>query len=188
MPYSRQICSTSRIAQSPWGLRFILWRRSLTWARLLLLVRVRTFAALRDEAVDAGFQHRQRHGAEREDRVVEGAQVELGAERALRLRARFLDRHLAQVIGERLARPGDVAVDLGLDLVIGKRRVLARIGDRLLARPTLGVDAGVDDEPRRAPDLPAEIAEAVVGRVVHPHLVAQIFAIERPAFAEGRDV
>ena len=50
-------------------------------------------------------------------------------------RAQLLDLQLAELVGERLARPGDVAVDLGLDLVERQRGVRGHVVDRLLARP-----------------------------------------------------
>ena len=65
------------------------------------------------------------------------------------------DRQLAELVGERLAGPADVAIDLRLDLVLGERGVAREIIDRLLARPALVMDAGVDDEPCRAPHLVA---------------------------------
>src|SRR5262249_23219721 len=45
------------------------------------------------------------------------------------------------------------------------------------------MNAGVDNEPRGAPDLVTEHPKAVVWRFVHPHFLAQSFTIKRPAFA-----
>src|ERR1700733_14027553 len=157
-------------------------------AARLLHFRIGPAAALGNEALDAGLQHRQRHRAELEHRVVEGADVESLSECLLSPRPSLKDGALAEVVRERLPGPGDVAVDLGADLALWQRGVLAEIVERLLARPPLGVDAGVDYQARRAPDLVAEHAEAVVGRVVHAHLAAELLAVERPALPVGGDV
>jgi hypothetical protein len=52
--------------------------------------------------------------------VVEVAQVETRAQGLLRAPPQLLDLQLPQLVGQRLTRPGDVAVDLGLDLVVGQ--------------------------------------------------------------------
>jgi hypothetical protein len=56
---------------------------------LLFHVRVRARSARGNEAVDARFEDRQRHGAELEYGVVEGADVEPRPERGLGLGARL---------------------------------------------------------------------------------------------------
>ena len=50
------------------------------------------------------------------------------------------------------------------------------------------MDAGIDHQPRGAPDLVAEHAEALVSALVHPHLETELLAVERPALAVGRDI
>src|SRR3982751_350255 len=82
--------------------------------------------------------HRQRAGAEH--LVVEGADVEPVAELLLRLLAQAEDRELADLVGEGLAGPGDVAVGLALDPGVGGARVVAEELHDLLARPVLVVD------------------------------------------------
>ncbi len=82
---------------------------------------------------------------------MEGAEVELRAEGRFRFVACVHDGHLAEVVAERLAGPGDVAIDFGLDLVVGERGVVAEVLLGLFAGPSLGVDAGVDDEAGGAP-------------------------------------
>jgi hypothetical protein len=47
---------------------------------------------------------------------VEPAQIEFWPQRLFRPRAQFADLEFADLVGERLSRPGDVAVDLGLDI------------------------------------------------------------------------
>src|SRR4029077_536638 len=65
-----------------------------------------------DEVADLLLQHGQRHGTIGEDGVVERAHVELRAELGFGLRAQLPDLQLAHLVGEGLARPGDVAVGL----------------------------------------------------------------------------
>ena len=119
---------------------------------------------------------------------MEGADLEFGPQCRLRLGPRLQDRHLAQIVGERLGRPGDVAVDLGADLVLGERRVVPQVGDRPVPGPTHGVDAGVDHQAGCAPGLVAQHAEPLVRSLVHAHLLAQGLAVERPALAISADV
>jgi hypothetical protein len=64
--------------------------------------------------------------------------------------------------------------------------VRQHVVDRLLAGPTLGVDAGVDHQAHRAQHLVVERAEPLIGILVEAHVVAQRLRIERPAFDEGR--
>src|SRR4029077_15066776 len=117
--------------------------------------------------------------------VVKGTDVEMLAEGLLRPGARLEDGALAQVVRQRLARPGDVAIDLGGDLALRQRGVLAAVIDGLLPRPALRMKAGVDHQTCRAPDLVAEHTEALVGRVVHAHLAAELLTVQRPAFTVG---
>src|SRR2546430_1538704 len=163
-------------------------RRIVTPTRALLHVRIGPPPAFGNETVDPGLQHRQRHRAELQHRIVKGAHVEALAERLLRARTGVEKRALAQVVRQRLPRPGDVAIHLGVDLALGERGVLPEVLDRPLARPALGVNAGVHDQARGAPDLVAEHAEALVGGVVQSHLESELLAIQRPAFAVGGEV
>jgi hypothetical protein len=45
------------------------------------------------------------------------------------------------------------------------------------------MDAGVDDEPRGAPDLVRELAELLVRRLVNADLSAEPFGVQAPALA-----
>ena len=67
----------------------------------------------RDPAVDLLLQDRQRQRAGHQHLGVEFADVELVAELRLRLVAQPLDGQRADLVGQRLARNGDVALDLG---------------------------------------------------------------------------
>src|SRR5690606_30744702 len=144
--------------------------------------------ARRDPGVDLLLEHRQRHRPEREDGVVEGAQVELRSEYLLRARAQFDDADLAELVTQRLAGPGDVAVDLGLDLVLAERGLRSEVVDRLLPGPALVMHAGVDHQPRGAPHLVGFAPEHLVGRLVDAHFLAELLAVQRPSFAIRRDV
>src|SRR3569832_563656 len=105
----------------------------------LLQLWIWPLAALGDEAVDAGFEHRQGDRAQLQHRVVEGAVVELGPERVLGLGPALHNRHLAQKVTQRQARPDDVADDLGLDLKVKQRREDKQELLRLFPRPALGM-------------------------------------------------
>ncbi len=85
-----------------------------------------------------------------------------------------LDLALADLVGQGLSRPADVAV--GLDHGVGLRQArVEELRNRALARPAEGVDAGVDDQARRPLGLPVEHAESL-GRIeVQAHLVGQAF-------------
>ena len=50
------------------------------------------------------------------------------------------------------------------------------------------MDAGIDHEASGAPELVGETAEVLIGIGEQAHLLAQALGIERPAFAEGRQV
>src|SRR6185312_9315987 len=59
---------------------------------------------------------------------------------------------------------------------------------RLLSRPAVAVDPGVDHQPRRAPHRIALLAEPLVGRAVDAHLDPEPLAIEAPALAVAREI
>ena len=99
--------------------------------------------------------------------------------------AKLEDLHLADLVGERLAGNGDVALDLGDDFGAAHAAIGEHIFDRLIAGPTLGVDAGIDDEAHRAQHLVVEAAEALIGVGLHAELVPERLGIERPALDEG---
>src|SRR5690348_11750439 len=97
---------------------------------------------------------------------MEAPLVEPGTERRFSLLTQAKDRQLAQLVGERLSGPADVAVDLGLDLVLGQRCMAREVIDRLLPRPALLVDSGVDDKARRPPHVVAQLAEFLIRRPI----------------------
>src|ERR1035441_102230 len=133
-------------------------------------VRIRACAAVRDEAVDAGRQHRDGHRAEFQHRVVEGANIEFCTERLLRLGPSLENGVLAEIVGQRLRRPRNVSVNLSLNLMFRKRGVLAEVADGSVAAPALRMNSGIDHETGGAPDLIVEHSEAIIFVFVHPHL------------------
>src|SRR4051812_17214671 len=75
--------------------------------------------------VHALFEERERHRATEQDDIVKLLHVERRAELPRRPRAQLLDLQLADLVGERLAGPRDVAVHFVDDVLVGLRRVLA---------------------------------------------------------------
>src|SRR4051812_45061794 len=69
---------------------------------------------------DHALQFGQRDVAAHHHRVVEGAQVEAGAQRRLGLAPQPDDLAVAHLVAAGLARPGAVAVDLALNLLAGR--------------------------------------------------------------------
>ncbi len=94
------------------------------------------------------------------------------------------DLQLAGLVRERLAGQDDVAVDLVGDVVGRERRVLVHERDRPVARPAQRVHPGVHDQPRRAPGVEREDADAVEVAGVEAHLVRQALRVQAPALEE----
>jgi hypothetical protein len=78
-----------------------------------------------DPAVDLRFQHGERHRALAEQPIVKAAQVELCTEPLLGTASQRKQSLLADLVGKRLTRPGDIAVDLEL-ISVGERAVVAQ--------------------------------------------------------------
>src|SRR5205814_367851 len=97
-----------------------------------------------------------------------------------------IDLQLADHVPERLARARRVSIDLGFRLEPRQGRVVGEELHALLAIPAKRVHPGVDDEPRRAPGLVSQHAEARLGsRVEVERLVAHPLGVEGPAFDVG---
>ena len=134
----------------------------------------------------AGVEHVERESAAAEDLVVEGADVEFGAELFLRALAELEDLELAELVGAGLRGPRDVAVGLGLDERLVDV-VLAHVVDDLIAGPALRVDAGVDDEADGAEELGVEAAVVADGVLIEADFFAELLGVERPAFGVGAE-
>src|SRR5204862_7486509 len=112
--------------------------------------------------------------------VVERADVEARPKRLLRAPAELQDLQHADLVRRGLARHHDVPTDLGVDLTFGRRAVREEVVDGLLLGPALRMQAGVDDEPNRAPDLAAKAPEVGVRVFVRAHLFRELLRVEAP--------
>src|SRR5262245_49302052 len=145
-----------------------------------------TRSALGNERVDVASQDHHRHTAAHHHRIVELAEVELVAEGLLRLLAQTVDPAVTHFVTTRLARPRAVTIDLARDLVearaIGAREPL----DRLLTRPALRVQSGIDDQTTGAKRNRLQITqptERII--VINAELASELLGIQRPTFREG---
>src|SRR6185295_15473343 len=106
----------------------------------------------------------------------EAADVEAVAECRLRAGSQLEDLQHADLVRRRLARQDDVAPDLRADLALCRRRVRDEVLDGLRLGPASRVQARIDDEADRAPELAAEPAEVGVGILVTAHLFREPLA------------
>lgn len=83
--------------------------------------------------VDFFFEEVEGEGAFEEDEVVEGFDVEFGAELCLGFVAEFGDFELSHFVGECLSGPGDVAVDFVGDVEFAFGGVVEHEVDGLFA-------------------------------------------------------
>ena len=108
------------------------------------------------------------------------------AELRLRLLAQLPDLEDADHVRRRLAGHGDVPVDLGRRARVRFRGVRQHVVDRLLARPSERVHAGVHDQPRRAQRFVRQQAQPIDIRAEQSHLIREPFGVQPPALAEAR--
>src|SRR5437762_5189471 len=101
------------------------------------------------------------------------------AKRLLRLFTQLDNLQLAQHVRAGLAGIDDVSLDFAwLDAVV----------DRLLARPVLRMNAGIDNEPARAKQFRIELAKQALRIVLIPSgLSRKPFSVESPSFAQRGD-
>src|SRR3546814_13726441 len=83
------------------------------------------------------------------------AHIELRPQRLLRLRAQRLDLQLADLVGQRLPGPRDVAFGFGGRLGFAFGGIVEHVLDHLLAGPVLAMQAGVGDPSYPAPPFVA---------------------------------
>src|SRR5947209_20379445 len=142
----------------------------------------RTFPRL---ARDNGSQGREGQGAVAEELVVEGAEIETVAEGRLAVAAGGFDFALADLVGQGLAWPDNIAIHFVDGLTLGQADVVEEELDRLLALPAQVVQSGVDDQAAPAAGTVAEHAEArqLVG--IQPELVGKPLRVQRPALDKG---
>src|SRR5690606_14792971 len=108
--------------------------------------RSRPASTLGDEAAHLALQGRQWYRSQAQHLVVEGLLVEAVAEFVLGLAAQVQQGAVADVVGQRLARPGDVAVDLVDHVDLRQRGMAGQVVDRLLPAPAVLVQPGVDHQ------------------------------------------
>src|SRR6266404_1296023 len=163
------------------------------WAWVLLLLATRhsplatSLCCLGVEPMlDMWLKEAQRNGALLQDGVVEGADVEFGAEAALGFGAQLADFELAEFVGQRLAGPDDVAIDFDGDVLVGLAGVVLEKLDGLVARPVHGMHPGIHNKAHRAPHLVAELPEFRVWIGVEADVLAEALAVQRPALDKRR--
>ncbi len=89
------------------------------------------------------LQHAQRQGAVAQHAVVEGADVEGLDQLLLGVGAELLDLELTDLVGQRLTRPDDVAIDLDDDVVLLLAGVRDEVVDGLLSASLQVVHRGL---------------------------------------------
>src|ERR1700689_1223983 len=102
---------------------------------------------LRDPRSNLLVENIERQRTLSQHRIVEFADVEFRAQLAFRALAQLENLHLAELVGQRLPGPRDIAVNLAGDVGIVHGRVRVEVVDHLLARPVLAVHAGIDHQP-----------------------------------------
>ncbi len=118
---------------------------------------------------------------------MERTNVEAFAEPFLRPAPHRQDRHPIDLVGARLPRHHDVPVHFGDQLGARHAGHPLHVLDGGLPAPAQRVDPGVHDEPGGAPDLAAQVAEAIV-RVLHEAgFCGELLGIRRPALRTGRE-
>src|SRR6478735_9342333 len=98
-------------------------------------------------------------------------------------RPRACPHAVPDLVAARLPRLGAVALDLTLGPGLREAGGRDEVIGRLFARPLLGMNAGIDDQTRRAKQEGLEIAGALQRIGIAMKLVAKLFGIKRPAFA-----
>ena len=115
---------------------------------------------------------------------MEALEVELGAERLLRFGASASPGGVPDLVAARLADHRAIALDLALGAGARETSRLDHVISALFAGPALGVQAGVDDEPRGAEQKGLQETRAAERIVrIDTELVGELLGIKRPAFA-----
>src|SRR3546814_16142004 len=117
------------------------------------------FRSARDILVDILREHVERDVAALDDDIVEVAQVVARPQRRLGAAALADDLAMADLVAAGLAGPTAIAVDCAGDLQRVRHVAHDEEFDRFLARPALGVEAGVYDEAAGAEGVTVAIAQ-----------------------------
>src|SRR5437764_6513149 len=115
---------------------------------------------------------------------MEGAEIEGRTGSLPGLLPDFSDLQLADLVRQGLTWPGDVAVDLILDLVAWKRSVLLHVIDGLGAGPALLMYPSVDHQPGAPQGIVVELTEDGVSVGVEADFTGQGFTVEGPCLVE----
>src|SRR5579871_545353 len=145
----------------------------LSCPALGLWVRARTLLSL-DPQVGACIQQVERQYPAIEHLVMEGAQIEARTECFPGAHAELAELQLSELVGKSLCRPRDVAIGFALNRGLVDRSRFTHEVHHLIARPSLGVDTGIDHEAHRAEQLarePAVIADRIL---VEPDFLAEL--------------
>src|SRR6267143_5781237 len=135
--------------------------------------------------LNLSLKHRHGQCARHKHLRVEGTHIEARSEFLLGLGAKAPNGQLADFVRERLARNGDIALNLRGGIGAAHRRIVEHVGDRRIAAPTLSVDTGVDDQAHGPQDLVIQMAVQLIRIGEHPKFGPKALRVERPAFDIG---
>src|SRR5580704_3248211 len=96
--------------------------------------------------IDAGFQHVERQASSTENFIMEGPDIEARTKLLLGAIAQIENLELTNLVAEALSWPRNIAVDFSLDRRLICSAAFAEVSHCLFAGPTLGVNAGVDNQ------------------------------------------
>src|SRR5688572_19044348 len=130
----------------------------------------------------------QRYRAAAEDHIVELADIETRSETLLGAFSQLLNLQFAELVGQRLSRPGNVAIDFCRHFMDRQRGARGHVIDGLLPGPPHGVQTGIDDQTAGAPHLVGETSEVVIRISIKTGLEPEPFGVQTPPLAECRDV
>ncbi len=116
---------------------------------------------------------------------MKAANVEFATQLRSRAISQLHDLELADHIGGGLPRVDQIALDRLADVARRIGGVVRQILDRLVTAPALVVEAGIDHQPRRAPQLHPQPTEVGIGIGVEAHVLPQLLGIKAPALAVG---
>ena len=121
-----------------------------------------------------------RHGSEAQRQ----AYLPKIAEGSLRLLPQRENFHHAELVTQRLPGIDKKAFDLGHDVAVGERSILAEVIDACFARPLFCVYARVEHQACRTPEFILQSPEVVVRVLVESHLARKLLCIQCPALDE----
>jgi len=133
---------------------------------------------LGDPGFDLRMQYVKRQSTAIKDFIVEGAKVKLVTKLLARFFTQLENFQLTELVGERLSGPRNVTVDFRLNVGFIHRCVFVEILNHLIARPVLGVDAGVDHKPDITPHFILKTPVFAIRILIASNFFAQPFGIQ----------